>query len=84
MHFFIFYKKYKQIICKLNSKTNENLIFFKKTIDLRSMISLKFFIFVMHRIQRKKKFNLNFKIKIIFSRIFIYKSFSVKKYKIML
>lgn len=66
---------------KLNLKIIETLIFFSKKV---TVISLKFFIFIINRIRNKKNSILNFKIKMFtFTRIFIYRFSLIYRYKII-
>lgn len=68
------------MINKLNLKIIETLIFFSKKV---TVISLKFFIFIINRIRNKKNSILNFKIKMFtFTRIFIYRFSLIYRYKI--
>lgn len=69
------------MINKLNLKIIETLIFFSKKV---TVISLKFFIFIINKIRNKKNSISNFKIKMFtFTRIFIYRFSLIYRYKII-
>lgn len=69
------------MINKLNLKIIETLIFFSKKV---TVISLKFFIFIINKIHNKKNSISNFKIKMFtFTRIFIYRFSLIYRYKII-